>query len=256
MKTAGFLLYLDQITHTYNSKNIAVDGVSFGLKRGEKIAVIGPNGAGKTTLLLAIAGLIPSRGTVFYEETPVGKNKFDKLRRRMGFLFQSPDDQLFCKTVFDDVAFGPKCLGFDKIEVETRTVEILKEFDILHLSGKSPFQLSKGEKKRVALAGILAAEPEILIMDEPGGGLDPFQRKTFIEFMKKDRRSMIFATHDMDLAAETALRCILLFEGRIRADGPAHEILSEEELLRKCMLELPLRRQGYLAAREEDAARR
>ncbi len=227
-----------------------VRGVTLEIARGEKVALIGPNGAGKTTLLLAAAGLVDHEGEVFVAGERFTRTTASRIRRKIGFLFQNPGDQLFARTVHEDVSLVPRRLRLPASEVEGRTEAALRAMDLMELGDRSPHGLSVGEKKRVAIAGIMAARPEILLMDEPAGGLDPAQRLKLLSFFRAAEKTIFFATHDMDFARETATRCILLSKGRIVAEGPASSLLEDEVLLRQHGLALAYWYKGKRAAME------
>jgi cobalt/nickel transport system ATP-binding protein len=233
------------LEHVYPDGTTGIHGISFKIVHGESVGVIGPNGAGKSTLLLHLNGfLTPSSGTVRIGEAPITKSTLPEIRRTVGMIFQDPDDQLFMPTVFDDVAFGPGNLGLPRDEVERRVHDALSRMGIDHLGNKPPYRLSAGEKRRAAIATVLSMLPDILVMDEPTTGLDPFGRRQLMGILKEFTHTKIIATHDLDLVAELCSRAIVLFGGRVVADGPAFEIFSNEELLRECRLEKPLSMQG------------
>jgi len=229
------------LSHAYSDGTRALHDVSFRIHHGESVALVGANGAGKSTLLLHLNGsLSPSGGEVRIGETPLVKETLRDIRRTVGMVFQDPDDQLFCPTVGDDVAFGPLNLGLGPEEVARRVAEALATVDMAQAAGKPPYRLSGGEKRRVAIATVLAMAPEILVMDEPTAGLDPRTRRQLAQLLKAFGHTKIIATHDLDLVLDLCGRTIVLHEGAVMADGPTREIFANATLLATCHLEKPL----------------
>lgn len=234
------ILATERLSYSYPDGTAALREVSFRIHHGEAVAVIGANGAGKSTLLLHLNGcLAPTGGAVRVGDYPVNKATLAEIRRTVGMIFQNPDDQLFMATVFDDVAFGPLNLGFPPDEVTARVEAALTAVDALHLRGKPPHRLSGGEKRRVAIAGVMAMTPDILVLDEPTTGLDPFARRQLIGLLGSFSHTRVIATHDLDLVMELCSRAIVLHEGAVAADGPTGAIFRDAELLRRCRLEAP-----------------
>jgi len=267
------ILKVERLSYRYPTGQIALCDVSFQIGMREVVGLIGPNGAGKTTLLLHLNGLLmgtrlaPRRGETasVVESVSDGGGRFEaeniaagnrvpvevlgmpvipenlpEVRRIVGILFQDPDDQLFCPTVGDDVAFGPLNLDFPRDEVLRRVGEALAAVGLSGFEGRSPQQLSFGEKRRVCLAGVLACEPNLLALDEPSSNLDPRARRGLIEILRNCPAAQIIASHDLELVAEQCSRVIVLDQGRIQADGPSREILADEKLMAKHGLEVPL----------------
>lgn len=233
------------LRHSYPDGTEALRGISFTIHHGESVAVIGANGAGKSTLLLHLNGyLTPTDGNVRIGDTPVIKGTLPEVRRTVGMVFQDPDDQLFMPTVADDVAFGPLNLGLPADEVERRVTESLARVGAGHLREKPPYRLSGGEKKRVAIATVLSMSPDILVMDEPTAGLDPFARRQLMGLLREFRHTKIFTSHDLDMVLELCERVIVLREGVVAADGPPREIFRNAGLLSSCRLEPPFSMQG------------
>jgi cobalt/nickel transport system ATP-binding protein len=219
----------------------ALRGVRFRITHGESVGIVGANGAGKSTLLQHVNGcLLPTAGTVTIGDLRLTAKTRKEIRKKVGVLFQNPDDQLFMPTVFDDVAFGPLNLGLEEAEVRERVEKALATVNALALKDKPPHHLSAGQKSAVAIAAVMAMEPDILAMDEPAATLDPRSRRRLITLLKGFSHSKIIASHDLDLILDTCRRCIVIGEGRVVADGPAAEILSNRELLEANSLELPL----------------
>lgn len=230
----------DQLCFSYPDGTAALRTVSFSIHHGESVAVIGANGAGKSTLLQQLNGcLTPTSGEVRIGDFPVSSRTLHEVRRTVGMVFQDPDDQLFMPTVFDDVAFGPRNLGLPPETVEQRVLTALQAVGAGHLAAKPPYRLSCGEKKRVAIATVLAMDPAILVMDEPTAGLDPFARREVIRLLKEFSHTRIITSHDLDMVAEVCERVLVMHGGEIRADGTVQEIFANSGLLAECRLEPP-----------------
>lgn len=226
---------------SYPDGTRALEDVSFEVGHGEAIAVVGANGAGKSTLLMHLNGLLsPSEGEVRIGGTPVTRSTLKDIRRTVGMVFQDPDDQLFMPSVFEDVAFGPMNLGLPADDVAARADEALRRVGAAHLKERPPYRLSGGEKRAVAIATVLAMEPNMLVMDEPSSGLDPQARRRLIELLASFEHTRIVATHDLDLAAALCERTIVMSAGRVTADGPTREVFSDDGLLAASGLERPL----------------
>lgn len=220
-------LRFEQVTYRYPDGHEALHDVSFELKHGEKATVVGANGAGKSTLLLHTDGLLlPTSGRVVVGGVPVTRRTLPTIRRTVGYLFQQPDDQLFMPTVGEDIAFGPANMALDDAEIERRVVNALEAVGALELRDHSPAHLSGGQKKRVAIATILAMEPSILVMDEPTAALDPQARRQLIELIRTFDHTTLIATHDLELVHELCPRTLLLHDGRLVADGPTSDIIA------------------------------
>lgn len=219
----------------------ALRDISFRITHGEAVGLIGGNGAGKSTLLLHMNGhLLPTSGTVTIGDLHLTSNTRREIRKKVGMVFQNPDDQLFMPTVHDDVAFGPLNLGLEEEDVERRVQDALNLVNCSSLQDKPPHHLSCGQKSAVAIATVMAMEPDILAMDEPAANLDPKSRRLLINLLKTFSHSRIIASHDLDLILDVCSRCIVIKDGKVAADGPAGEILSNKALLEENNLELPL----------------
>jgi len=239
------IIEVRNLGHIYPDGTAALRDVSFRITHGESVAIIGANGAGKSTLLMHLNGyLAPSSGEIRIGDFPLTRSTLPEIRRTVGMVFQDPDDQLFMPTVHDDVAFGPFNLGLPAREVDQRVHEALEQVGAAHLADKPPYNLSGGEKKRVAIATVLSMSPDILVMDEPTSGLDPYARRRLMALLKDFRHTKIFTSHDLDMVMDLCERAIVLHEGKIRADGPTMEIFQDEILLAECRLEKPLSMQG------------
>jgi len=206
------------------------------------VALIGPNGAGKSTLLLHLNGILRGEGNLQILGLPVEDRRLRDIRAQVGVVFQDPDDQLFLPTVGQDVAFGPANMGLPKEEIERRVHAALAAVGLPEAVDRSPHHLSFGQKKRAAMATVLAMGPALLVLDEPTSNLDPAGRRQLIEILHAESSTMIVATHDLGAAYELCERVIIMDRGRIVADGPRAAILSDERLLAAHDLELPFAR--------------
>jgi cobalt/nickel transport system ATP-binding protein len=219
----------------------ALRGINFRITHGESVGVVGANGAGKSTLLQHMNGyLMPTSGTLTIGDLSLTKKTRQEIRKKVGIVFQNPDDQLFMPSVFDDVAFGPLNLGMDEASVRERVHKALRMVNGLALQDKPPHHLSWGQKSAVAIASVMAMEPDILAMDEPAANLDPRSRRSLIQLLKTFKHSKIIASHDLDLILDVCDRCLVIGEGKVVADGPTAEILSNWPLLEENSLERPL----------------
>lgn len=231
----------DQLCFSYPDGTVALRSISITIRHGESVAVIGANGAGKSTLLQQLNGsLTPTTGQVRIGEFPVSQTTLQDVRRSVGMVFQQPDDQLFMPTVYDDVAFGPSNLGMVGEHLQQRVFEALDAVSARHLAAKPPYRLSAGEKKRVAIATVLAMDPAVLVMDEPTAGLDPYGRREIMGLLTAFEHTRIITSHDLDMVAQVCSRVLVLHEGEIRADGAPGDILTDTALLASCRLEPPL----------------
>jgi cobalt/nickel transport system ATP-binding protein len=236
------VIKIERLTFAYQNGTPALKDLNLTVRQGETVVFIGPNGAGKTTLFLYILGLLrksPREVTILGQALDHAK-AVETMRQRVGLVFQDPDDQLFCTTVFDDVAFGPINQGLAPEEVRARVSRSLAAVGLAGYEGRVPHHLSGGEKRRVGLATIYAMAPEVMLLDEPTSHLDPKGRREVIQLLQAFPGTKLVATHDFELALEVATRVVLLNRGRIRADGEPLEILTDEALLEKGGLEMPL----------------
>lgn len=223
-------------------KNLKVlKNLSFSISEGETVGLIGANGCGKSTLLKILVGLLPYEGEVSAFSSPIEKKNFKEIRRKMGYVLQDSDNQLFMSKVKDDVAFAPKNYGYLKEDIEKVVEASLDQVGILHLKDRQNSKLSGGEKKLASIAVILTMAPKMLLLDEPTNGLDPYNRRKIINILKDIPQTKLIASHDLDLIYDTCSRVLLLSDGQIKADGSVEEILKNKELLEKYHLELPLR---------------
>ena len=239
--SAPLAISVNNVEFTYADGHEVLKGTDCKIRKGEKIALIGPNGAGKSTFMSLLNGVaLPTSGTIEIEGLEVVKENLADIRRRVGIVFQDPDDQLFCPTVFDDVAFGPLNLGLPRAEIEQRVNEALETVGLKGYEERSSFHLSFGERKRLALATVLSYQPDILVFDEPSTNMDPLNRRKLIKWLQESDRTILLCTHDLDIALDVCDRCLMLSDGKFVADGPANEILHDKKLLEEFNLELPL----------------
>ena len=237
-----------RLNYKYAGGQPALRDVSLNVSAHESVALVGPGGAGKSTLLLHLNGLLPTElprqsihAEVFVNGMGVTRDSAHTIRKRIGLMFQEPDDQLFSATVGDDVAFGPRNLGLSRADIQARVTRTLDAVSLSGYEQRSPLQLSLGERKRVCLAGLLACEPNILALDEPSAGLDPRARRQLMSILRRFPGAKIVASHDLDFVAQVCERVVVLDGGMIRADGPVRDILTNSSLMEQHGLEVPLR---------------
>ena len=233
-------LRFDDVHYRYPNGYEALCGVSFCITHGEKVALVGANGAGKSTLLLHTNGLlIPSQGEVVMGGIKLTRRTLPLVRQSVGLVFQDSDNQLFMPTVEEDVAFGPSNMRLEPEEIRRRVTEALDAVGALHLRGASPFRLSGGPKKRVAIATVLSMEPSVLVMDEPTSNFDPRARRQIIDLIRRFGHTTLIATHDMEMVLDLCDRTIVMKQGRIVADGSTRHVFGDLALLEECGLEQP-----------------
>ncbi|MCU0248318.1 MAG: energy-coupling factor ABC transporter ATP-binding protein [Bryobacter sp.] len=234
---------ITNLRYRYHDGTEALRGVSLCVAPGECVGLLGPNGSGKSTLLLHLNGILPEKpvadGTVRIQGEAITAENLESIRRQVGLLFQDPDDQLFCPTVAEDVAFGPQQLGLSDADVKARVASCLARVSLGHHAQRATHHLSHGEKRRACLAGVLACEPGILVLDEPTSDLDPRGRREFKALLRQIPATKLIATHDLELVVELCPRAIVLDQGQVVADGPTAELLSNEALMLAHGLERP-----------------
>ena len=237
-------LVIEDLAFAYPDGNQALFGVNLKVKRGERVALLGPNGAGKTTLILHLNGILNSgHGRVFVADKLVDtkdKDGLKQIRSKIGIVFQDPDDQLFMPTVGQDVAFGPYNMGARDGELEKIVNEALSLVGMLEYKDRPPHHLSFGQRRRVAVATVLAMKPEILVLDEPSSNLDPASRRELADILRSLEITMIMVTHDLPYAYELCERSLILSGGVIAADGKTKDLLIDVELLKEHRLEMPV----------------
>ena len=237
---------IEGLTYAYHVGSEAPRGIDLRVAVGEKVGVVGPNGAGKSTLLLHLNGALHAHGADGLGAVRVfgldmaGRN-LPEIRRRVGLVFQDPEDQLFMPTVFDDVAFGPLQMGLDEDEVRARVADALERVGLGDYGERSPHHLSYGEKRSVALATVLSMRPSLIVLDEPSSNLDPRGRRGLIRFLQGLAETQVIATHDLELVLEVCGRCVVLDGGAVVADGPTPTVLGDPALMDAHGLEVPAR---------------
>ncbi len=233
------IIQIENLSFSYPDGRQALADISVQIGRGEKVAVVGPNGAGKSTLFLHLNGILRGKGRVRVAGLEVSARTMRAVRAQVGLVFQDPDDQLFSPTVFEDVAFGPLHLGYPPDEVRDRVARALAAVDMVGHEEQMPHHLSLGERKRIALATVLAMDPAILVLDEPSSGLDPRARRSLIGLLRQLPQTMLVASHDMRLVWDLCPRTIILDGGQLVADGPTATLLRDETLMNRHGLEVP-----------------
>jgi len=239
------ILETRDLGYSYGDGTVALKGVSITLEEGRKIALVGPNGAGKSTLMLMFNGILrPSRGEILFRGLPLSydSSSLRSIRRKVGMVFQNSDDQLFAPTVYQDVAFGPSNLGYSKEKVKRYVSYALAYVGLSGYERRPPHHLSGGEKKRVAIAGVLAMEPEVIILDEPTSNLDPAFAEEIMEMLDELNcagKTMIISTHDVDLAFRWADEVVLMENGGVLSRGSGQKVFEDAGLIRRARLKLP-----------------
>lgn len=240
----NYIVSLNDVKFNYPTGVVALKGISLDIAQGERIAILGPNGSGKSTLILLIAGLLmPNSGVikVFGEKTT--SKDFQKLRSRIGIVFQDPDDQLFTPSVIEDIEYGPKNLKLPEEDIKIRSTQVLEKMDITHIKSRPPHRLSFGEKKKVSLATALILKPELLILDEPTANLDLVSRRKLIDTLNelnKAGTTIIVSTHDAEAIPELVDRIIVISHGLKPIEGKTIDVLQNKELLEQSGLEPPV----------------
>jgi len=223
---------IENLSFSYPDGQQGLKHINLVVNVGENLAIIGPNGAGKSTLLLHLNGVLRGNSTVRIFGLPVEEKNLKEIRKKVGLVFQDPEDQLFSPTVFDDVAFGPINMGYSESEVRRRVTEALKWVRMTGYEQRSPHHLSVGEKKRIAIATVLSLSPELLVLDEPSSNLDPRSKWSLIELLRQLPKTKIVSTHDLELVKALCQRTIVLDEGEIAAEGSTEQILNDMPLLK------------------------
>ena len=222
-----------------------VENLSFTIQKGETVGLIGANGAGKSTIMKLMLGLLSGSGEIQVDGLPVCRDNLAEIRKKIGFVLQDSDNQMFMPTVYEDMIFGPRNYGLSKEETEKRVDTVLTQLGLQDLKHRHNHKISGGEKRMAAIATILAMEPELILMDEPSTALDPVNRRTVINTINRLPQTKLIASHDLDMILDTCQRVILLSHGTIVADGDAETILRDKALLEANRMELPFCLQGY-----------
>lgn len=234
---ADSLLAVHDLTYTYPDGTHALRGVELSVRSGEKIGLVGPNGSGKSTLLLCLAGLVFGRGKVLFAGESLTPQRVREVRGKIGIVFQSADDQLFMPSLAEDLAFGPMNLGLPAEQVRTRVQQVADQMGLSHMLERPPHHLSMGQRRNAAIAGVLAMQPELLLMDEPASNLDPRSRRRLIEILSSLSMTLLIASHDLAMVAGLCTRVVLIDNGQVVADGPADAILHDAPLMERHGLE-------------------
>ena len=233
-------LSVNNLSFEYPDGFKALENINLSLSKGERLAVLGPNGAGKTTLILHLNGILGDlNGQITLNNNSFSEENISKIRKSVGLVFQDPDDQLFMPTVLEDVMFGPKNFGFSDELVKKNSMKALEQVKMLQFIDKPPHHLSFGQKRKVAIASVLASEPELLVLDEPSSNLDPASRRELIDILKNLDVSIILVTHDLPMALEICNRSVILNNGKITANDETYKILKNEKVMADNRLELP-----------------
>lgn len=236
------MIEFKHVSFSYEPGRPVLSDVSFVIGNGESVGLIGANGAGKSTIMKLILGLLtPADGEIRIDGTPVGKEALKEIRKKLGFVLQDSDNQMFMPTVYEDMIFAPLNYMISREETDRRVDAVLEKLGIQDLKHRYNHRISGGEKRMAAIATILAMEPDTILMDEPTSALDPYNRRIVIRTIRELAQTKLISSHDLDMILDTCDRVLLLFGGRIAADGPADEILRNKELLETHRMELPLR---------------
>jgi len=223
------VLTISSLHFSYPDRVDVLQDINLKVMPGERVGLIGPNGSGKTTLFLVVCGVLkPSAGEIVLTGNPVANGDF---RPEVGMVFQNPDDQLFCPSVKEDVAFGPRNMGMSRDEVEARVAEALAVVDITELAHRPAHHLSQGEKRMVSIAGVLSMQPQLIIYDEPSANLDIRSRRRLIHLLQASKETVLVASHDLELILEVCDRVVLIDDGRIIADGNPRQIMGNDRLM-------------------------
>lgn len=234
------MIEMNHVSFQYDREKKVLDDISFCIQDGESVGLIGANGAGKSTIMKLLSGILFADGTVTVNGTSVNKENLAEVRKKLGYVLQDSDDQMFMPTVYEDMIFGPRNYGMDEEETEKRIDEVLAKLDLAQFKHSRNHKLSGGEKRMTAIATVLVMEPEVILMDEPTASLDPYNRRLVIDAINGMEQTKLITSHDLDMILDTCSRVILLDQGRIIAEGRTEDILSQKELLEAHRMELPL----------------
>jgi cobalt/nickel transport system ATP-binding protein len=236
---------IEQLVFSYPDGTTALDNVSISINKNEKIGIVGSNGAGKSTLVNHLNGyFLTQKGTIYINGILLSKKTQEEIRRHVGVVFQNPDDQLFMTRLYDDIAFGPKNLGMPEEEIGKAVEKVLHELNLWELRDKPSMHMSQGQKRFAAFATVLVMHPSIIVVDEPTSDLDPRNRRKLIRLMNNLDSTCIAVSHDLDFIWDTCERVLVMSSGKVVVDGKTKEILSDESLLKRNNLELPIRLQA------------
>lgn len=234
------MIKFENVSFGYEKEIPVIKNLSFSINDEDTIGLIGANGAGKSTIMKLLLGLLQHKGRIIVDSLEVEKKNYPEIRKKLGYVLQDSDNQMFMPTVYEDMMFAPMNYGFTRDEAEKRVDETLKKLGLMELKHRHNHKISGGEKRMAAIATILAMDPEVILMDEPSTALDPMNRRTLINTIKQLPQTKIIASHDLDMILETCNRVILLNHGEIIADGKTKELLTNRKLLEANRMELPL----------------
>ena len=234
------MIRFENVSFSYEQGSPVIRDMSFSIGDGESVGLIGANGAGKSTIMKLLLGLVTGEGRILIDDIEVSRGTLGQIRRKLGFVLQNSDNQMFMPTVYEDMMFAPLNYMVSREDAEKRVDDVLERLGLQYLKHKYNHKISGGEKRMAAIATILAMEPEAILMDEPTSALDPYNRRIVINTIKELEQTKIITSHDLDMILDTCDRVILISDGRIAADGGSREILSDRELLEAHHMELPL----------------
>lgn len=233
------MIEIKNLKFAYEKDKTIIDDLSLLINSNEKIGLIGPNGAGKSTLFKLMLGLLDKQGEIIVDTISLNQKTVNEIRKKIGYILQDPDNQMFMPSVLEDMIFGPMNYGLSKDEAIINATKILKDLDLEYLKDKKNYKLSGGEKRMASIATILNMNPDVILLDEPSNDLDSSNRRKLINVLNSLKQTCIIATHDLDLLLETCDRIILINEGKIIKDGSIKEVLLDKKLLEDNHLELP-----------------
>ncbi|MBO6017017.1 MAG: ABC transporter ATP-binding protein [Oscillospiraceae bacterium] len=234
------MIEFQHVSFAYEKNIPVLKDLSFRIETGEAVGLIGANGAGKSTVMKLLLGLLEGEGKILVDGTEVRRETLPEIRRKLGFVLQNSDNQMFMPTVYEDMMFAPLNYKLSREEAEARVDAVLKRLHLEDLKHRYNHRISGGEKRMAAIATILAMEPEVILMDEPTSALDPYNRRIVINTIRELEQTMLITSHDLDMILDTCSRVILLSDGRIAADGAAQDVLYDRALLESHRMELPL----------------
>ena len=234
------MIEMKHVSFRYEAGKEILDDISFRLEAGESVGLIGANGAGKSTIMKLLSGILFGNGEILIAGTLINPKNLYEIRRKLGYVLQDSDDQMFMPTVYEDMIFAPRNYGLSKEETEERIDAVLEKLDLKELKHSRNHKISGGEKRMAAIATILAMDPEVILMDEPTASLDPYNRRLVINAINSLSQTKLITSHDLDMILDTCGRVILLDQGKIIADGKTEEILRDQKLLEAHRMELPL----------------
>lgn len=238
------MITFEHVSYAYEKGRPVLNDISFRIEDGESVGLIGANGAGKSTIMKLLLGLLSGEGKITVDGDEVKKENLAKIRRKLGFVLQNSDNQMFMPTVYEDMIFAPLNYGMSREEANRRVDEVLDRLGLQELKHRHNHKISSGEKRMAAIATILAMDPAAVLMDEPSAALDPYNRRIVINTIRELQQLKLITSHDLDMILDTCDRVILLSNGRIAADGPADLILRDRALLERNRMELPFRYMG------------